>query len=125
MTKIIATTVAFAFLSSISFAEDTVRDTDNTGINKRDADHNTLTPEDQSNDPEDIKITQVIRQAVVKDESLSITAKNVKIITVAGAVTLRGSVPSATDKKTIAKLAAEAAPKSKITDQIEVEKEKE
>ena len=32
---------------------------------------------DQSNSPEDVKITATIRRAIVKDHSLSATAKNV------------------------------------------------
>ncbi len=47
---------------------------------------------DQSNDPADIKMTADIRKMVVDDDSLSMAAKNVKIITIAGVVTLRGPV---------------------------------
>ena len=53
---------------------------DNTEKNERDRSSDTKTSGDQSNSPEDLKITQAIRQAVVKDGALTVTAKNVKII---------------------------------------------
>ena len=123
MNRILLTSLLTIVVCGISFAEDAVKDKDNTAINKRDADQKTLTPEDQSNDPADLKITQMIRQAVVKDDALSMTAKNIKIITISGAVTLRGPVKSETEKANIAKMAAAAAPNVQITNQIEIEKQ--
>jgi len=60
---------------------------DNSAVNQRDRDQQNLTPIDQSNKPEDVKMTREIRRAIVKDDQLSMDAKNVKIITVDGAVT--------------------------------------
>jgi hyperosmotically inducible protein len=71
---------------------------ENTEINVRDQDNATLTPEDQKETEADIKITAAIRQAVVKNESLSVNAQNVKIITRNGAVTLRGPVKNEAEK---------------------------
>ncbi|PYJ09556.1 MAG: transporter [Verrucomicrobia bacterium] len=93
---------------------------DNTANNKRDASGETQTSGDQSNSSEDTKITADIRRAVVAEKSLSMTAKNVKIITVNGVVTLRGPVNTAEEKATIAKLAQSAAGKAKIDNQLEV-----
>ena len=67
---------------------------ENTERNVRDQDNATLTPEDQKETEGDIKITAAIRQAVVKNESLSVNAQNIKIITRNGVVTLRGPVES-------------------------------
>ena len=53
-----------------------------------------VTPLDQGNDKRDLEITQQIRKSVMDDSTLSFTAKNVKIITKDGHVTLRGPVPS-------------------------------
>ena len=64
---------------------------DNTGRNVRDRGA-TLTSGDQSESKADLTTTQKIRQAVMADKSLSMTAHNVKIITVDGVVTLRGPV---------------------------------
>src|SRR5687768_9418259 len=74
---------------------------DNTAINERDRADQALTPPDQSQTPDDLKITQQARQALMKDDSLSFSAKNVKIITQDGRVTLRGSVKSAAEKAEI------------------------
>jgi osmotically-inducible protein OsmY len=60
------------------------------------------TASDQSENEADRKITQQIRQAVVKDDSLSTSAQNVKIITQDGKVTLRGTVNSDSEKQKIA-----------------------
>jgi hyperosmotically inducible periplasmic protein len=65
---------------------------ENTGRNVRDKDDTNLTPVDQSENEHDIKITASIRQAVVKDATLSVNAQNAKIISRHGAVTLRGPV---------------------------------
>ena len=65
-------------------------------------------------------MTAAIRRAVVDDKSLSMTAKNVKIITANGVVTLRGPVNTAEEKATIANLAKSNAANARIEDQIEV-----
>ena len=114
--------VASAFTLS-AFAEEKPA-ADNTAKNKRDSSGETQTSGDQSNKPEDIKITADIRRAVVAEKSLSMTAKNVKIITVDGMVTLRGPVNTAEEKAMIAKLAKSAAGKAKITNQLEVKASK-
>jgi hyperosmotically inducible protein len=93
---------------------------DNTSKNQRDRSGETRTSGDQSNNPEDVKITATIRRAVVEDHSLSATAKNVKIITADGTVTLRGPVQNEAEKAKIAELAQSAAGNAKIDNQLEV-----
>jgi osmotically-inducible protein OsmY len=97
---------------------------DNTSKNRRDRSGETRTSGNQSNSPEDVKITAAIRRAIVKDHSLSATAKNVKIITSEGTVTLRGPVKNEAEKTKIAELAQSAAGKEKIEDQLEVKASK-
>ncbi len=97
---------------------------DNSGRDVRDRSGETKTSGDQSNSSGAIKITAAIRRAVMKDDSLSMTAKNVKIITADGVVTLRGPVKTAQEKATIAKLAAANAGGAKVMDQIEVKASK-
>jgi osmotically-inducible protein OsmY len=82
---------------------------ENTSINQRDRSHENLTPMDQSNKPGDLKITSEIRRAIVKDDQLSTDAKNIKIITIDGAVTLRGPVKTEEEKASIAAKAAHLA----------------
>jgi hyperosmotically inducible periplasmic protein len=95
-------------------------DADNTAVNERDRQGDTLTPEDQSNSSSDIDITQSIRQAVMADDALSFTAKNCKIITVDGVVTLRGPVKGEHEKEKIATYAQNAIGAMRVDNQLEV-----
>jgi hyperosmotically inducible periplasmic protein len=104
-----------------SFAQtDANRAPDNTAINQRDREHQNLTPLDQSNKASDLKITREIRRALVKDDQLSTDAKNVKIITIDGAVTLRGPVKTDQEKADIAAKAAQLAGDSNVHNELEV-----
>src|SRR5437868_6491359 len=78
---------------------------DNTRRNEADRNTSTLTPGDQAENEADRTITQRIRQDVVRDDGLSLTGKNVKIITAGGVVTLRGPVASSKEKSDIAAIA--------------------
>ena len=117
------TLLVLACLSAVSLpamaAEDKTKP-DNTAINERDRSRETQTSGDQSNSSADLKITQAIRQALMKDSELSTTAKNIKIITDNGQVTLRGPVKNAQEKAKIDQLARSAAGGAKIDDQLEV-----
>jgi len=93
---------------------------DNTATNERDRSGETKTSGDQSNSLADLKITQAIRQILIKNSGLSMTAKNIKIITADGHVTLRGPVRTAQEKAKIGELAKSAAGGAKIDDQLEV-----
>lgn len=106
-----------AAVSGSAFAADA--NADNTDNNKQDRDGATLTPIDQSNDPADIKITADTRKMLMDDASLSANAKNVKVITIAGVVTLRGPVATEAEKAAVAKHAKMAGAKS-VTNEIEV-----
>ncbi|WP_146855817.1 BON domain-containing protein [Brevifollis gellanilyticus] len=109
-----------AFTFSATAADQNSTPPDNTEKNERDRSGDNKTPIDQSNRPEDIKLVAEIRKAVVADDSLSMTAKNVKIITTPGKVTLRGPVNTADEKTKIAAHAKAKAGQSEIVDQIEV-----
>jgi len=93
---------------------------DNTGRNLRDVKGGPLTPENQSGSPEDRKLTQQVRQAIVKDNSLSMNGKNIKIITVAGKVTLRGPVASNSERENIDAMAKQIAGADNVDNQLEV-----
>jgi hyperosmotically inducible periplasmic protein len=92
---------------------------DNTGRNVRDRGQ-TLTSGDQSESKADITLTQKVRQAVMKDDSLSMTAHNVKIITVDGVVTLRGPVKTEDERTKIAAMAEQVAGAGKVQNYLEV-----
>ena len=94
---------------------------DNTDVNVRDRRGETLTTSgDQSERATDRTLTQRIRQAIVADESLSTTAKNVKIMMINGLVTLRGPVHSLQEKGSIAATAQHIAGTNKVDNQLEV-----
>jgi osmotically-inducible protein OsmY len=93
---------------------------DNSARNVRDRDHDTMTPMDQSNKPEDVDLTKRVRQAVESDSNLSTDAKNVKIITVDGVVWLRGPVKSAHEKAAIARAAYKIAGTTNVHNQLEI-----
>lgn len=95
---------------------------ENTEINVRDKDNTTLTPEDQKETEGDIKITADIRQAIIKNKSLSVNAQNVKIITRNGVVTLRGPVESKKESKKIKKIAKHTPGVLKVDNQLEIKK---
>ena len=118
------TILALAFLSAVSLAalaaDNEKTKPDNTAINERDRSSDTQTSGDQSNSPADLKITQAIRQALMKNGELSTTSKNIKVITSNGQVTLRGPVKTAQEKAKIDQLAKSAAGGAQIEDQLEV-----
>lgn len=95
---------------------------DNTRVNARDRNGSTLTPMDQGSSEADRKLTQQIRQAVVADKSLSFTAKNVKIITINGKVTLRGAVKTDDERTKIAAAAKRIAGDAQVENYLEVAK---
>jgi hyperosmotically inducible periplasmic protein len=99
-------------------------DADNTKRNASESNKNTDTAEKQSNSKDDLTLTQKIRQAVMKEGSLSMNAKNVKIIAQDGKITLKGPVDSQQEKDTIGTKAEEIAGKEKVSNQLEVKAEK-
>jgi hyperosmotically inducible periplasmic protein len=93
---------------------------ENTEVNVRDKDNTTLTPEDQKETESDIKITADIRQAIIKNKSLSVDAQNVKIITRNGVVTLRGPVGTKKESKKLKKIAKHTPGVLKVDNQLEI-----
>ena len=94
----------------------------NTRVNERDRASSALTPMDQSESESDRDLVQRIRKSVIADDSLSFTAKNVKIITRDGQVTLRGPVNNAREKATIEKAARDAVGAKRVDNELEVAK---
>src|SRR5664280_967608 len=93
---------------------------ENTEINARDKNNTTLTPEDQKETKKDIRITAHIRKTVVRDKSLSVDAKNAKIITRNGVVTLRGPVANKAESKKLQKIAKHTRGVVKVDNQLEI-----
>ncbi len=96
-------------------------DRDNTEINSRDVDDNSVTPMDQSNESIEIDRVAEIRKAVLDIDDLSISGQNVKIITDNGKVVLRGPVASAAEREAIGNVAEKFAGPGNVTNQLDVE----
>ena len=93
---------------------------DNTAVNKRDVQADTKTPLDQKENQADVSLTAKIRQRVLDEKDLSVDARNAKIITADGKVTLRGPVSSSEERETLARIALEVAGEGNVDNQLEV-----
>jgi hyperosmotically inducible protein len=125
MKRILLALACLTALNLAAFAaENEKTKPDNTATNERDRSGETKTSGDQSNSSADLKITQAIRQALMKDDGLSTTAKNIKVITANGQVTLRGPVKTAQEKAKIDQIAKSAGGGARIDDQLEVKASK-
>jgi osmotically-inducible protein OsmY len=89
---------------------------DNSGQNKGQM----QTADKQSNAKSDRETTAKIRKEIMADKDLSTYAHNVKIITINGAVTLKGPVKSEEEKTKIAEIAASVVSADKVTNEITV-----
>ena len=102
------------------FTRSTNADVDNSGINVRDQGDQTLRPTDQGTAQSDLDLTAEIRKAVVDHKDLSFTAKNIKIMTNQGRVTLRGPVNNAEESHLICEIADGLARPENVDNQLEV-----
>jgi hyperosmotically inducible protein len=102
------------------FNDDATNEPDNTARNLRDRDSHTLTPLDQGNSQADIDTTAQIRKEIMAVDGISVNAKNVKIITMNGHVTLRGPVNSEDEKRQIGEIADRIAQSGNVDNQLEV-----
>ena len=102
------------------FTSDAATQPDNTKLNVRDRSSSTLTPLDQGNSKADLDTTAQIRKEVIAVKDISVNAKNVKIITVDGRVTLRGPVKTAEEKRLIGEIADRIARSENVDNQLEV-----
>lgn len=101
------------------FKEDMTKDADNTARNVRDRNSRGLTPLDQGNSDADRASTADIRKAIMADKSFSLNARNVKIITLNGQVTLRGPVNSPDERTRIEEIAARISGVGNVNNQLE------
>jgi len=102
------------FTTNLAFAAD------NTRLNVRDRADQTLTPFDQGNSQADVATTAQIRKEIIADKNMSMNARNVKIITNDGRVTLRGPVNSAEEKRLIGEIADRIATSGDVDNLLEV-----
>jgi len=93
---------------------------DNTARNVRDRNDQTLTPLDQGTGQADLDTTAKIRKEIIATKDMSMNARNVKIITIDGHVTLRGPVNSVEEKRLIGEIANRIAHSENVDNQLEV-----
>jgi hyperosmotically inducible protein len=96
---------------------------DNTAVNARDI-SGAPTPMDQGEGRADLETTQHIRQALMADDSLSLDAKNIKVITKNGTVTLRGPVKSREERASVEAKAWHVAGLNDVDDRLDIESTK-
>lgn len=93
---------------------------DNSAKNTRDESGYSITPQDQSEKKSDVRLTQKIRKEITRNDNLSTNAKNIKIMTIDGHVTLRGPVNTKAEKETVCNIARRIAGEDHVTDLVEV-----
>jgi osmotically-inducible protein OsmY len=96
---------------------------ENTGRNQRDEEtrNDTLLPTDQAKgSARDVEITRRIRELLTNNDSLSVNAQNIKIITLKGKTTLRGPVKSMEERAKVVSIARQIAGARAVNNQIEV-----
>jgi hyperosmotically inducible protein len=93
---------------------------DNTKTNQGDANKGATTADQQKMGPIDQYITKQIRSSIIKDKSLSTYAHNIKIISQAGMVTLKGPVRSEDEKSAVEAKAQKIAGASNVTSELTV-----
>jgi hypothetical protein len=106
----------FGFEQHLNYAAD------NTAQNRVDRGGETVTPLDQGNNDADVKVTAEIRRALIARDDLSVNAKNVKVITIDGKVTLRGAVNSEQEKATIEDIANNIAGSENVENELQVKR---
>jgi hyperosmotically inducible periplasmic protein len=97
---------------------------DNTKANTGDQNDNAVTADQQKENSADRQMVRQIRQAIIKDKSLSTYAHNIKVIVQNGAVTLKGPVRSDEEKSALEVKATQVAGEGKVTNELEVEPKK-
>ena len=80
------------------------------------------TPGDQSESQADLAVTQEVRQILMDDQTLGWNAKNVKVVTANGKVTLSGQVDTEEEKRGIEEAVRGVSGVTSVNNQIEVKK---
>jgi osmotically-inducible protein OsmY len=93
---------------------------DNTKVNKRDRKASEPTADQAKETSTDRTLMQNIRKAIMADESMSTYAKNVKVISENGKITLKGPVRTEDERKNIEAKAVEIAGAGNVVNKITV-----
>lgn len=93
---------------------------DNSKVNKRDRHPNELTADQQTSNKADVELIRNIRRSLTADNSLSVNAQNVKIISQSGRVILKGPVKNADEKATVERIASDIVGRDRIASELSV-----
>lgn len=93
---------------------------DNSKVNRRDRAKTAPTADQQKENTTDRELTRSIRRALMQDKALSSYAHNVKIISQAGQVTLKGPVRSEEEKHSVEAKAVAVAGEGHVKNQMSV-----
>jgi len=119
--SVLGLSVSLVGLATVTMAQDSKPVApNNSAVNVRDRNPAAMTADQQSNNKADMELTRQIRRAVMKDDSLSTMAHNVKIMSANGEVTLRGPVKTEHEKTVVASKAQAIAGVDKVDNQLEV-----
>ena len=75
---------------------------------------------DQGMNPQDTNLTRTIREKIVADNTLSMRAKNITIISQNGLVTLKGPVANNQEQTKVEEIAKKVSGTTAVTNQTEV-----
>ena len=93
---------------------------DNSGRNGTDGHATGPTAQDQGNSKQDVELLASVRKAIVADDSLSVNAKNAKILVNGAVIILRGPVASAEEHDKLGRIATDAGNGHQVDNQTEV-----
>ena len=110
-------TATIALTSAVCAAR---TDADNSAMNARDGSATEVTAEQQGSSQADVAISRRIRKNVISDKDLSFYAKNIKIITNQGEVTIKGPVRSRAEADTIMNSARAVSGVSSVNNRMDI-----
>lgn len=120
--------MAFIFVLSASItgidarAEKAHIKADNSAVNVRDQSVVEVTAQDQQTTRSAVETTRMIRTELIKDTTLSVYAKNVKVIVIDDLITLKGPVRNDGERIKIARIASAIAPNYRVENQLQIAK---
>ena len=93
---------------------------DNTAVNVRDRKDELPLSTDQPNNKADLALAAKVRQAIVADRSLSVSAHNIKLVVASGVATLRGPVATAGERTRLGDIASKVDGVARVDNQLDV-----
>ncbi len=111
--------VAISCSASMAWADEPPK-ADNSAHNKGSMREDAVTAEKQGNAKSDIEVLAKVRKSIVAAKGLSMNAKNVKILSNGGSVTLKGPVDSEAEKSRVEELAKSCRGVTGVTSMITV-----